>query len=286
VAHDIDAALYLMFQLASDSTMGYSASHALVCGTLCHVIAHELHLPTAERNSLVHAALTMNISMTTLQDQLADQRERPSVAQQEIIARHPTESQILLERLFITDKLWLAVVAQHHYPNLNASSLSLAQQTPIERLTRILGTIDRYAALISPRKYRAGRDMADTVRALLNSTAGLGQQDEIAHCLIQSLGMYPPGTFVQLDNGEIAVVLRRSPKTNHPLVASLVDKQGEHRLQPYLYETAMGQQRIHGSLAHSSVTLQLNHRTMVRLKMYAAKRNIGLRELLSQPSPV
>ena len=42
VAHDIDAALYLMFQLASTSTVGYSASHAVVCATLCHIMAQEL----------------------------------------------------------------------------------------------------------------------------------------------------------------------------------------------------------------------------------------------------
>jgi hypothetical protein len=284
VAHDIDAALYLMFQLASNSTMGYSASHALVCATLCHVLSKELNLPPAERNSLVHAALTMNISMTALQDLLAEQRERPSVAQQEIIARHPMESQALLERLFVSDKLWLEVVAQHHSMPLIARSLD--QQPPSERLTRILNTIDRYAAMISPRKYRVGRNMADTVRALVDTPPGLDLQDEVAHCLIQSLGMYPPGTFVELDNGEVAIVLRRSSKANHPLVASLVDKQGEHRLQPYLYETATGKQRIQASLANSTVTLQLNHRTMVRLGMYAAHRNQGLRGLLSQPSPL
>lgn len=284
VAHDIDAALYLMFQLASTSTVGYSASHALVCGTLCHVMAQELHLPEAERNSLVRAALTMNISMTALQNQLAEQRERPSTAQQETIARHPLESQALLERLFITDPLWLEVVGQHHSPP--PSTRSIDQQTPTERLTRILNTVDRYAAMISPRKYRAGRNMADTVRALVGTTPGLDQQDEVAHSLVQSLGMCPPGTFVQLDNGETAVVLRRSHKANHPLVASLVDKQGEHRLQPYLYETAMGKPRIHASLAHSTVTLQLNHRTMVRLGLYAAQRSPGLWGLLSQPSPL
>ena len=82
VAHDIDAALYLMFQLAATSMVGYSASHALVCGTLCHIMAHELHLPAQERDSLVRAALTRNIGMTALQDELAVQRERPTASQQ------------------------------------------------------------------------------------------------------------------------------------------------------------------------------------------------------------
>ena len=78
VVHDIDAALYLMFQLASTSTVGYSASHALVCATLCHILAHELHLMPAERDSLVRAALTMNIAMTQLQIGRASCRERVS----------------------------------------------------------------------------------------------------------------------------------------------------------------------------------------------------------------
>ena len=75
--HDPDVGLYLLFQLAGNSPVGYSASHALVCATLCHVLAGELMLDAKERNSLVRAALTMNIAMTTLQDKLATQVEKP-----------------------------------------------------------------------------------------------------------------------------------------------------------------------------------------------------------------
>lgn len=156
VAHDIDAALYLMFQLASTSSVGYSASHALVCGTLCHIMAQELQLPPRERDSLVRAALTMNIAMTALQDVLAGQREKPTAAQQDAIRNHPQESQALLERLFITDNLWLDVVGQHHASI--SDRVPLASQEPHDRLTRILGTIDRYAAMISPRQSRPGRN--------------------------------------------------------------------------------------------------------------------------------
>ena len=125
-AHDIDAALYLMFQLASTSTVGYSASHALVCSTLCHLMARELALPLRERNALVRAALTMNIGMTALQDELASQRERPTPAQQDAIRNHPLESQTILERLYVTDHLWLDVVVQHH--ELGHARLDLGHQ--------------------------------------------------------------------------------------------------------------------------------------------------------------
>ena len=275
VSHDIDAALYLMFQLASTSSVGYSESHALVCGTLCHIMAQELQLPPRERDSLVRAALTMNIAMTALQDVLAGQREKPTAAQQDAIRNHPQESQALLERLFITDNLWLDVVGQHHASI--SDRVPLASQEPHERLTRILGTIDRYAAMISPRKSRSGRSATDSVRALVE----MDQRDEVGLVLVRTVGLCPPGSFVRLDNGDIAVVLRRSAKPNLPLVASIVDRSGKLLTEPRLHQTMEGKPRIQSALARNAVTVELNHRTMVRLGLFAA-----MPELTTQPAPL
>lgn len=273
VAHDIDAALYLMFQLASTSTAGYSASHALVCATLCHLMARELALPGHERNALVRAAFTMNIAMTGLQDELAVQREKPTAAQQEAIDQHPRRSQELLEQLQITDDLWLDVVGEHHASSAAAHADSARLDAP-ERLRRILGTIDRYAAMISPRKSRPGRSATDSVRALVGDP--LDQRDEVGYTLVRSVGLCPPGTFVRLDNGDTAIVLRRSSQANLPLVASLLDAHGVPLNEPRLHQTAQGRPRIQSALARTAAAVQLNHRTMVRLGLYAAQRSAAL----------
>ena len=101
--------------------------------------------------------------------------------------------------------------------------------------------------------------------------------------LVRTVGLCPPGTFVRLANGDIAVVLRRSDKANHPLVASLLDRSGSHHAQPSLYQTASGKPRIQSALARSAVSLELNHRTMVRLGLYAAQHSAGLRGLVTGP---
>ena len=276
IQRDTDVALYLLFQLAAQSPVGYSTSHALVCAVLCHLVAQEFELTPHERNSLVRAALTMNIAMTALQDVLAEQRERPSTAQQEAIRNHPHESQALLTRLFIKDSLWLDVVGQHHAAL--PERVPLAQQPAKDRLTRILGTIDRYAAMISPRKSRAGRSATDSVRAIVGQEDAL--RDEVSYTLVRAVGLCPPGTFVRLDNGDIAVVLRRSEKANHPLVASIIDARGEPRHEPRLHQTAVSKPRVQSALARSAVTVELNHRTMVRVGLYAAQRSTSL---VSQP---
>ena len=272
VAHDIDASLYLMFQLAATSTVGYSASHALVCSTLCHLMARELALPLRERNALVRAALTMNIGMTALQDELASQRERPTPAQQDAIRNHPLESQTILERLYVTDHLWLDVVGQHH--ERPHERTPLAELSDIDRLTRILGAIDRYAAMISPRQSRPGRSALDSVRALVGP--GIDQRDEVGYALVRCVGLCPPGTLVKLDNGDTAIVLRRSDKANLPLVASLLNRNGTAYREPRLHQTSHGKPRIQSALPRMSVVVEMNHRTMVRLGLYAAQRSTGL----------
>lgn len=268
VAHDIDAALYLMFQLATTSTVGYSASHALVCATLCHILAQELALPPHERDSLVRAAFTMNIGMTALQDELAAQREPMSAQQQEDVANHPQASLAMLEELGVADDLWLDVVAQHH--TALPEHIPLATLPPEERLNRILGTIDRYAAMISPRKSLAGKSATDSVRAIVGQDSE--PRDEVSLTLVRTVGLCPPGTFVRLDNGETAVVLRRSEKANLPLVASVLNAKGEALNSPTLYHTIRGRPRVQSALARSAVTVELSHRTMVRIGLYAAHR--------------
>ena len=278
VAHDVDSTLYLIFQLASSNGTGYSASHALVCATLCHILAQELGLPRNERDSLVRAAFTMNIGMTALQDELAERAEPITAQQQEAINRHAEKGMAMLEHVGVADDLWLDSVAYHHAPQRDRAREPLKNLQPEERLTHILASVDRYAAFISPRKSRAGRSATDSVRALVGQEKN-EQRDEVSYTLVRAVGLCPPGTFVRLDNGDVAIVLRRSDKTNHPLVASLQDNTGNHRSQPRLYQTASGKPRIQSALARNAVTVELNHRTMVRLGLFAA-----MPELTTQPA--
>lgn len=279
VAHDTDAALYLMLQLASTSTVGYSASHALVCATLCQILATEFQLPLHERHSLVRAALTMNVGMTTLQDQLSLQRDRPTPTQQAAIDQHPHESRRMLEELGVADPLWLDTVSRHH--TVPATQLPLLQQPAAERLARILATTDRYAAMISPRKSRPGRSVMDSALAVTQEASGV--LDEAGHALVHCAGHYPPGVFVRLSSSETAIVLRRSPKPHAPLVAKVLTAEGFALRQPLLLHLQESDVRISGALAHTEVSLRVNHFAMVQLGLYAARYSEGLQHLVQLP---
>lgn len=265
---DTDVGLYLLFQLATNSPVGYSASHALVCAVLAHLIGVELCLPQDERDSMVHAALTMNIGMTTLQDELASQLERPTPEQQGGIDTHTALGRSMLSTLGVDDALWLDIVAHHH--DEITDNKPLATLTPVDRLARIVRTVDRYGAMISPRKSRAGRSATDSVRSIINDAGEQG--DEIGHALVRAVGLCPPGTFVRLDNDEVAVVMRRSRKPNHPHVAIVLNEEGLMVGQPRLHRTAHGSPQIRSALATALVRVRLNHHLILRLGAYAAQQ--------------
>ena len=264
---DTDMGLYLLFQLASNSPVGYSASHALVSAVLCHLIALELKLPVDERDSLVHAALTMNIAMTELQDQMAGQLEKPSAVQQAAIRDHAVKSIRLLEGLGVMDPLWLDTISLHH--DDSAGQGNLQQISPAQRLARILRVVDRYAAMISPRKSREGRSATESARSIIGPTSEL--MDEVGVVLVGVVGQCPPGTYVRLDDGQMAVVMRRSSLPSRPFVAIVINEAGALVNPPRLHRTANASPGIKSALPPSAVRERLNHYLILQMGAYAAQ---------------
>jgi len=264
---DTDVGLYLLFQLATNSSVGYSASHALVSAVLCHLIAEKLKLQKNERDGLVHAALTMNIAMTALQDQLAGQVEKPSSQQQDAIRAHTVKGGLMLANLGVIDELWLDTISLHHDESTDQGELH--EIAPVRRLARILRAVDRYAAMISPRKSREGRSANDSARSMIHHSTE--QRDEVGHALIRAVGLSPPGTYVLLDNKEVAVVMRRSSTPNQPHVAIVMNEAGLLLSPPRLHRTSSGGPGIKLALPASAVRARLNHHLILQLGAYAAQ---------------
>ena len=261
IQYDTDVALYLLFQLASHSPVGYSASHALVCAVLSHLVAQEFQLPQSERNSLVRAALTMNIAMTELQDQLANQREQPTPDQKVALRDHERLGSELLGQFGIKDKLWLQTVRQHHHqqaPDMPEHLLTLAQ-----RLAQMLGVVDRYAAMISPRQSRAGRSATESARDILNNDNMRNRL--VGQTLLHVVGLFPPGTFVQLEDGSQGVVLRRRRQDNRPDVAILLNDKGQLMRPPSLHACTSDSPAISAALPAARLQEHLNHHLILQL---------------------
>ena len=100
-----DGTLLVLIHLASKDLERYSANHAVLVCVLCNIAAKEVLLwPDDLRKKLCCAALTMNVGMTALQDQLALQHNPLTELQRESIDLHAHQGAELLESYGLQDK--------------------------------------------------------------------------------------------------------------------------------------------------------------------------------------
>ena len=114
--------------------------------------------------------------------------------------------------------------------------------------------IDSFTAKHSPRATRAPLPAQQAARDLFVQSSG----DPLASLLIKELGIFPPGCYVQLASGEIAVVTHRSESAKAPLVAALTNRHGDALGQPIPRDTSRPGQGIVGTAPAKAVKLQVS----------------------------
>jgi len=255
------APLYLLVQHAQHSPDQYSSQHAMLCALVCERVGQLLGWSVEEVGSAVHAALTMNVAMTSLQDNLAKQRQPLNDEQRERIAGHSLDSTSILVAAGVTDARWLKAVRLHHDSQLAARPLATLDAA--SRLARLLHTVDRFTVKISRRASRA--PMSPLAAARSACVGPDGQPDEVGAAILKALGMYPPGTYVQLTNGEVGVVLARGQRANEPLVAALVGTSGLPLNAPVLRDTSHASRAVSGSVMPDAIKVRIKHEQLLGL---------------------
>ena len=247
-----DATLFALIHFASSELEMYSATHGMLVAVVCIMAARDTlkwDAPTVE--TVGKAALTMNISMTELQDELAQQTSRPNESQMAVISVHAHGSAGLLERQGVTDPLWLDAVRLHHEP----PSGPLEDMRPAERLARLIERADIFAARLSPRVSRTAMPAAVAMRA---SYLDQDQKvDEAGKALFSAIGVYPPGCFVKLASNETAIVLKRGRTGTTPKVAVVLNRQGNPIGEMAVRDTMQPTYKIANGVTHSEVKVKL-----------------------------
>ena len=246
------ALMRLMFD-ASNDFQDYSANHSLFVCVLASMACAQLPGWQAEwADSLTLAALTMNITFTQTQDELARQAGPLDDNQRAVLRNHPERAIELLTEIGIDDALWLHAVRHHH----SAPSGPMTGRSPEETIARLVRRADRYAARLSPRKSRPASSATAAAQVALLDEGG--HTDEAGQALIRTLGLYPPGVWVRLQCGEIAMVLRRTPIAKAPIVASLVSRTGLPLAVPALRNTKMPDFAVTGAVPPAQVKVRPN----------------------------
>ncbi|MDK9558528.1 HD domain-containing phosphohydrolase [Marinobacter sp. M216] len=192
---------------------------------LSQFVARQFGLEEKRISVLTAAALTANLALVPVADQLNASNKLLTDDQRNVIQKHPQRSIQALQAAGINNKLMNTIIAQHHEQADGSGYPQGLSGSDIRPEAEILALSERYVAMITKRAYRARMNVADARRLI--ATLGDGKfRPAIPRALLQVLGDYPPGILVRLDNNEVGVVTSRPLRARGPFVQAIFGPRG------------------------------------------------------------
>lgn len=251
-----DKVLFQILRHDQTKLQSYGVSHSLHCAAVCCLTGKRMGWDDAQRRSLVSAAISMNVAMIELQGRLAVQAAPPSPEQRQEINDHPIRSAHLLMAAGVDDPTWLTAVEQHH--ELTDGTGYPSRRTDVAEMAQALHYVDVFTAKMSARSSRLALMPDVAARDIFSGSAG----HPLAAALVKEFGIYPPGCFVRLASGEVAIVVQRGQSVTSPVVACLTNVAGQPMMAAPRRETADKANAIVALVADADVMVRVPWETL------------------------
>jgi HD-GYP domain-containing protein (c-di-GMP phosphodiesterase class II) len=232
-------AFMLLRQLKSRDT--YSYSHAIDSCALAASFCRHLGYPKDELKDVAMGTLLLDVGKLKVPEEIMKKQDRLTEEEFRMMQRHVTFGVELLAVAGKVAKTTIEMVATHH-ERLNGKGYPQklkGEAIPVSG--RIAAIIDCFDAMTSERPYKKPVSAHDAIRELYK-WRGTDFQEELVEQFIQCLGIYPTGTLVELNSGQVAIVLsqnrvrRLSPKLLLILNADKAPYEKPHTLDLMKYE--------------------------------------------------
>lgn len=160
---------------------------------------------------LALAGLLHDVGMFQLPESLLAKPGKFTEEERARVRQHPEHGFQLLSKLG-SQYGWLAQVARQEHERWDGQGYPRGlKETQIHEYARIIGIVDIFDALMSPRPYRRKLMPHEAVRELLMAEKA-SFPNQIIKALVQQFSLFPIGTMVRLNTGEVGAVSQLNPR--------------------------------------------------------------------------
>jgi len=200
-------ALMLVTRLKQHDVAIYG--HSLQVAVYLVALGRHLGLPSEDLARLAMLGLFLDLGKTKVPATLLSKPGRLTPDEFNLVKQHVSLGVDLIHKVPGLDPKILEGVAQHHeredgsgYPaGLRAEGISL--------YGRMAGIVDTFVALTNPRPYEAAISAYEALRKI-SDLGGSLFHPPLVEQFVQTVGVFPVGSRVELSTGEIAIVIRQS----------------------------------------------------------------------------
>lgn len=205
----------------------YRYNHGVSMAVWAAIIGRHIGLHRDELEKLAVGCAMCDVGMTRLPSELLDQAENLTPQQLRVVQAHPIMGAELVAKSKEVDFEILAIIENHHERMDGSGYPRGIEGAAIPLLARIAGLVDTYDAMITPRPYARARTSHEATQELLDCKGTLFQE-ALVEQFVQAVGLFPTGTLVELNTGEVAIVVsQNNTRRLKPEVVIVLDEHKE-----------------------------------------------------------
>ncbi|MCP5515261.1 MAG: HD-GYP domain-containing protein [Spirochaetales bacterium] len=226
-AEDIKDIHELIGYISKSDKLGekYAVS-GINCAFLSILVGMELGLTAIRLQHLAVASLLHDIGMLKIPERITDKNGQLTPDELNIVRMHSAVSYQVVIKNFGFPETIARIVLQHHerwdgkgYPNGLAGD-------QINLLSRIIAVTDSFEAMNRAKSYRSSMIGYAAMKQILNENSKK-YDASIVKLFIKVLGIYPPGSFVILNDTSIGKVVKvKKIAPLRPVIKLLIDSSG------------------------------------------------------------
>ena len=246
----------------------YTSEHSLNVGLLAITFGRHMGLLEDDLNKLGFAAMLHDVGKMRIPEGILNNPGPLTDQEFELMKRHPQFGRdILLSHKNIfhgaTD------VAFGHHEALDGSGYPRKlKASGISEVTRMVTLCDVYDAITSDRAYKKGRSSLDALKILYDNK-GTKYDERLVTEFISCIGLYPPGSVVELVSGQVGIVISTNYRNRHlPKVLVLRDENKTPQPEKVINLEQSAKTEQHG---HFIKVVLPNGSNGIRLEQYIEK---------------
>ena len=218
------------------SVDAYTYDHGLNTAIYLIAFGRHLGLPEDQLQVIGTVGLMQDVGKIKLPRALLDKSSKLSPAELKVFQSHVGHSLEVVRSSKDASQILLDSIGQHHerydgsgYPHgLAGDQISL--------LGGMAGLADTYTALISARTYAQPISVQQALHDLYGSR-GQAFKSDLVEQFIQCVGVFPVGSLVELNSGEVAVVVSQNrARRLKPRVMLVLDKDRQSYPSPIMLD--------------------------------------------------
>lgn len=224
VMRNPDAMVWLVTLQKRDE---YSYHHSIASSVWAVVLGRHLGFDSRSLETLAIGGMLLDVGKARLPPELLQKEGDLSAYEINLLRQHVDYSLDMVSKTAGIGREVLDMVEYHHERFDGSGYPKGAAGSDIPVYGRISGLVDCYDAMITARVYAPAMSTYDAMREL-NALSGTLFQRELVEQFVQAMGMFPTGSLVELNSGEVGIVIEQNRiRRLRPKVMLLLDSSKE-----------------------------------------------------------